>query len=242
MNIKPVKVAICDDNPNERQFFYEMCKTIKEKLNIQIKLKEYKTGDSMIFDLEDSRIMNTVDIILLDINMPGKSGTDVAKTLREYGYQGAIIFITKSNEHWRDAFEVAAFNYITKDADIEERFFEVFIKALENAKNRRDRTLIFSSIGETRQIEIATISHFEVNAHLVTVHYNNDSFEFTSTMAKIESLLTARKDFMRVHRSFIVSLSHISKIQGNELVMLNGKVVLASPKNIKMLKTMLIEW
>ena len=241
MIIKPLKIAICDDDANERKFFYNMCKVVKERLNIQIKLKEYKNGDSMIFDLEDSKIMNTVDVILLDINMPGKSGIVVAKTLRDYGYQGAIIFITKSNDHWRDAFEVSAFNYITKDADVEERFFEVFVKALEGAKNRRDRTLIFSSIGETRQIEITTISHFEVNAHLVTVHYNNDSFEFTSTMAKIESLLTGREDFMRVHRSYVVSVPHIEKIQGNELIMHNGKIALASPKNIKVLKTKLAE-
>lgn len=63
MNVKPLKVAICDDNPNERKFFYVMCKRIKERLNIQIKLKEYESGDSMIFDLEDSRTYSESCII-----------------------------------------------------------------------------------------------------------------------------------------------------------------------------------
>jgi len=241
MNMKPLKVAICDDSPQERKFFYDMCKVIKERQNIQIKLKEYETGNSMIFDLEDSRIMNTVDIILLDINMPGKSGVDVARTLREYGYQGAIIFITKSNEHWDDAFDVEAFNYIRKDDNVENRFIKVFMKALEKAANRRDRTLIFSSIGETRQIEIASISHFEVNNVLVTVYYNDEHFEFSSTLSKIESLLVDRDDFMRVHRSYIVSIPHIEKIQGNDAIMLNGKTIPVSPKNMKALKKKMAE-
>jgi len=234
--MKPLKVAICDDSPGERKFFYDMCKFIKERKNIQIKLKEYETGDSMIFDLEDSRIMNTVDIILLDINMPGKSGIKVAQTLREYGYQGAIIFITKSDEHWSEAFDVEAFNYIRKDENVESRFIKAFMKALENASNRRDRTLIFSSIGETRQIEIASISHFEVNNVLVTVYHDDEHFEFSSTLSKIESLLVDRDDFMRVHRSYVVSIPHIEKIQGNKIIMLNGITIPVSPKNIRALK------
>lgn len=239
--MKPLKVAICDDNPQERKFFCNMCKLVKERQNIQIKLKEYETGESMIFDLGDTRTMNTVDIVLLDINMPDKSGIEIAQILREYGYQGAIIFITKSNKHWSDAFDVEAFNYIRKDTGVAQRFLSVFMKAIEKAKQRRDRTLIFSSIGEARQIEIATISRFTVNVALVTVHYGDESFEFSSTLNKIESLLEGRTDFMRVHRSCIVSLPHIEKIQKNDIVMNDGSVVPVSPKNVKTLKAKMKE-
>ncbi len=234
--MKPLKVAVCDDNPKERTLFHDMCRVIKERKSIPIKLKEYETGESMLFDLEDTRIMNTVDIVLLDINMPGKNGIDTARALREYGYQGAIIFITKSDEHWREAFDLKAFNYITKDKDVEERFVKTFLEAVTESEKRRDRTLLFSSLNETRQIEIASISHFEVYDHLVRVYYDNEHFEFISSLTKVESLVIGNDDFKRISRSYLVSLSHIQKFNENDIVMLNGKSIPVTPKYMKELK------
>lgn len=234
MNV--LKVAICDDNAKERDFFYNICKTIKEQENIQIKLKQYEHGEALLFDLEDTKVMNTVDIVLLDINMPGRNGIDVAHKLREYGYQGAIIFITKSEEHWRSAFDVKAFNYITKDNDIKERFMKVFWEAAEAAESRRGKTLLLSSVGETRQIAVGSISHFEVNQHLVTVYYNKDKFEFISSLVKIENMIFGN-DFIRVHRSFLVSVSHIEKYNESEVVMMNGTVIPISRRYLTALKT-----
>jgi len=236
--MKPLKVALCDDNPKEREFFHNICKIIRDRKNIQIKLKEYESGDSLLFDMEDTRIMTTVDIVLLDINMPGgDDGIVVAQKLREFGYQGAIIFITKSNEHWRDAFDVEAFNYITKDKDVEARFTNVFMKAAKEAMDRRGKTLLFSAIGEIRKVEIATISHFEISAHLVTVYYDKGTFEFISSLAKIENLLFGNDDFMRVNRNYLISISHVERIDDKNAVMFNGAVIPVAPKYMRALKT-----
>ena len=241
--MKPLKVALCDDNPQEREFFCNVCKIIKDRQNIEIRLKEYDSGATLLFDMEDTRIMTTVDIVLLDIHMPGSDGIEVARKLREFGYQGAIIFITKSNEHWREAFDVEAFNYLTKDADVEKRFINVFLKAAKEAAERRGRVLLFSSIGETRTIEVTSISHFEVTGYLVTVYYGKEKFEFTSSLTKIESLLFGNHDFMRVNRGYIISIHHIEKIneKTKSAVMLNGETVPISPKYMKELKAAIIK-
>jgi len=224
--MRALKVAVCDDNAEERAFLCDVCKTVKENKNIQIRLKEYDSGDALLFDMEDARIVSTVDIVLLDINMPGKKGIDTARTLRQYGYQGAIIFITKSNAHWRGAFDVKAFNYITKDDDLKDRFVNVFWDAVEEAENRRGKTLLLSSVGEMRQVDINAISHFEVEQYVVRVYYNaNENFTFISSLAKIENLLFGNSDFVRVHRSFLISVTHVAKVDKNTVEMLNGMVI-----------------
>ena len=233
---KPLKVALCDDNVKERAFFHNMCKLIKERKHIQIKLKEYDSGSALLFDMEDSRILATVDIVLLDINLPGQDGIDVAHKLRELGFQGAIIFITKSEEHWKDAFDVKAFNYITKDKDVEKRFVKVFMEAVKEALNRRGKTLLFSAIGETRKIDVASISHFEVADHLIRVYYGNEKFEFVSSLSKIETLLFDNDDFMRVNRGYLLSVPHVERIVDKNAIMLNGQVIPVAPKYMKALK------
>lgn len=227
--MKPVRVAICDDDAKEREFFYNMCRSIKRQKDIDIQVRQYETGDAMLFHFEDSKVLHSVDIVLLDINMPGRNGMEAAGKLREYGFQGSIIFITRSMnvDHFRAAFDIHAFNYITKDDDVKNRFIKTFTEAAEEAQRRRGRTLIFSSIAETRQIDIKNISHFEVKDHVITVYYGqDDKFSFISTLAKVESLIYG-EDFIRVHRSFLVSVSHIASSNSveNSIEMINHATI-----------------
>ncbi|MCL2865264.1 MAG: LytTR family DNA-binding domain-containing protein [Lachnospiraceae bacterium] len=236
--MKPLKIALCDDNPVERAYFFEMCKKVKEQGNIPIKLKEYESGDALLIDFQDTRVSVTVDIVLLDISMPGKSGVEVAKKLREDGFQGIIIFVTKSEKHWKTAFDVSAFNYVNKDADAEKRFTKVLKKATQEAKKRRDKSLLFSSLNETRKIDVASISHFEVSNYMMCVYYGQSKFEFTSSMLKIKELLFDNDDFMQVNRSSLLSVSHIEKFESKTktVVMQNGAVIPVTRQYIKKLK------
>ena len=234
-----IKVAICDDNPNERQYFLDLCKKVKEENNLHIKAGIYETGDSLLFDFEDSSILNSVDIVLLDIYMPGSNGIDVAQKIREQNFKGAIIFITRSEEHWRNAFDVKAFNYIIKGSDIEERFLDVFLNAIDEAENRRSKLLVFSSIHETRQIPINSIQYFEIDKHVVTVHYDNgEKFDFISSLVKIESMLFGHSDFVRIHRSYIISLSYLASdnVSDKSVEMMNGAVFPVSRKYMASLR------
>ena len=239
--MRPIKVALCDDSAKEREFFYNMCKFIREYKGIEILLKEYETGDSMLFDFEDSRLRHSVDIILLDINMPGKNGIEVAEDLREMGYCGLIIFITVSHNHWKGAFDVKALNYITKgDEDVEKRFLSVFMEAYRQVMSKRDETLLFSALGEKRKIGIRSISHFEVSDHLVRVYYDDTYFEFISSLTKIKEQLFGNNDFHQINRNTIISISHIMKVESGNVIMLNGEVIPVATRRMKGLKEAIV--
>jgi len=246
---KPLKVALCDSNPVERAFLYDACKRIKEYEGIPIKLKEYHSGKALLFDMDSPHILTSVDLVLLDINMPDENGVEVAKKLRACGFQGAIIFITKLDGYWREAFDIKIFNYITKDDDIRKRFTSTFIAAAKEALDRRGRTMYFTSVSETRKVEIASISHFTAQRYLISVHYknyeNNEKFTFTSSLTKIEELLFGNDAFIRINRSNIISIAHIEKINESkkQVIMLDGTVLPVSQKKMGALKSSLAnEW
>jgi len=238
MTTKPLRVALCDDDKSEREYFVQVCKRIKETKGLSLRLKEYESGDALLFDFADEYIMSTVDIVLLDINMPGSSGVEVARTLREKGFQGAIIFITKSEKHWRDAFDIKAFHYITKDQEVEDRFATAFLEAALEAKERRGRSLLFSASGETRKIEVASITHFEVMGYIVRVHYRQEQFEFTASLKKIEELLLGNEGFVRVNRSCILALPYVEQFdsKGKKVTLKDGHVIPVAPKYIPILR------
>lgn len=233
--MKKIKVAICDDNLEERKYFVKLCSEIGKENQILIKLKEYEHGDALLFDMGEPKIRSAIDIVLLDIHMPGKNGIDVAHDLRKYGYKGIILFVTVSKKHLRNAFEVKAFNYIIKQYDSKNHFKKVFLDAVEEAANRQKATLLLTSIGETRQIAIKDISRFEVDSHVVTAYYNNESFEFPSSLAKLENI-TFGHGFVRTHRSHLISTFYIAKFTEKEVTMADGTVIPVSRRYYSQLK------
>ena len=89
-----MRVILCDDNALEREYFAELTKKIAAKNDTFIDLEIYENAKQLLFDVEDE--LNTVDIFLLDINMPEINGIEAAAKIREKGYEGEIIFLTVS--------------------------------------------------------------------------------------------------------------------------------------------------
>ena len=109
-----LKVIICDDEKTALLTYVKFCSKISAEHNIDADVKGYSNGSDLMFDLEDPKIYNTLDILFLDIHMAPINGVEVAREARRAGYTGFIIFITASEEHFREAFDVGAFHYITK--------------------------------------------------------------------------------------------------------------------------------
>ena len=86
---------------------------------------------------------------------------------------------------------------------------------------REEEILTLTCAGETRSIPLNNIHYFEVVQRIITVHYGGETFEFYSTMGKLENLLT-KKGFARIHRAYIAALRHIASMKNNEVVMRDG--------------------
>ena len=80
---------------------------------------------------------------------------------------------------------------------------------------------MLSCAGEQRKIIISHIYYFEVFNRIVKVHYRDGTFEFYSTLSKLEDSL-ARRGFVRVHRAYLVSERFISKINRREIALTDG--------------------
>ncbi len=77
------------------------------------KLETFNSDKSLVFELEDNT--NKFDIIIMDIVMKGIDGIETSRILRDYGYNGIIIFLTSSKEFTFDSFRDEPFNYILKN-------------------------------------------------------------------------------------------------------------------------------
>jgi DNA-binding LytR/AlgR family response regulator len=172
-------------------------------------------------DFEDPKFHNNVDMLFLDIFMPGSNGIEVAREARQLGYTGTIIFLTVSEENYRDAFDVGAFHYITKGESVQ-RFEEIFLKAVDTTKQASQKEVVLSGWGEIKKLPVRSIVYFEVINKVITVCYDDQKFEFQGSLQSLENQL-ANSGFLRIHRNYLVSLTYVRSIAYEEVTLINGK-------------------
>ncbi len=121
-----VCVAICDDEA----FMLDLLEEKVKKMLPSGATKRFSSGREL---LEDS---TKVDILLLDIQMPGMDGMETARLFHRQQRDTLIIFVTAASEYVFQAFDVGAFHYLVKPLE-DDKFFEVFGNAVQEIKRRK---------------------------------------------------------------------------------------------------------
>ena len=232
-----MRVIICDDNPHDIHTYSIIVKKVLEQADIDAELLLYESPKKLLFDMEDS--LFEAQVLILDISMPEIDGMEVAKKLRISGYKREIVFITFSKSHMLGAFDVRAFNYIVKGETSESRIETILKNVFEAALDKEKEYILFTGVGEYRNIAISSIKYFEVNGKIITVHYGHKEFEFISTIGKLENTLHS-KGFIKIHRSYLVAEKSIKSFSYNEAVLYDGMSIPVGRKYYSALKAAML--
>jgi len=168
-----------------------------------------------------------VDLIFLDIQMPNITGLEFLRTLH---HPPMIIFTTAYTQHALEGFELDAVDYLVKPIPFD-RFLRAVNKASElllSRKNIADRNkhennsdfFMVKADYRTVKINFDDISYIEGVKDYVNIHLVEKNILTKTTMKNIEEKLPSDV-FVRVHRSYIISLNHIKAIENNRIVIGN---------------------
>jgi two-component system, LytTR family, response regulator len=153
----------------------------------------------------------TVDLMFLDIQMPGLKGTDFLKTLVN---PPKVILTTAYRDYALDGYELNVMDYLLKPISYD-RFLKAVNKFLnqESRKSdeKEDKKHIYLNVNKkVHKILINDIVYIESVKDYLTVHTLSGNIVAKHTISAFEQLLP-ENEFIRIHRSFIVS---IGKIKG----------------------------
>lgn len=168
-----------------------------------------------------------IDILLLDIEMPGMTGLELTRNLERDS--PVIIFTTSKKEYAVEAFKLNVADYIVKPIT-PARFIQAIDKAREIIESREveikisDQEFIFirdSNI--VRRLALNDILFAEALGDYVKLHTAERFYAIHSTLKAVEQRLPILK-FQRVHRSYIIAVNKIDTIQEGVLI-IHGKPV-----------------
>ena len=200
---------IVDDEPLSRDV---LRKYISEVKDLQLQA-ECANASEATHQLNLGR----VDIIFLDINMPGLSGISFARSLT---VSPLIIFTTAYPEYAVEGFELDATDYLVKPYSFE-RFLKAVHRALERlqenqTQNAEDGKILVKADKKLYALPFSEILLIEGQGDYIRIRTEKENLVVHDTMKHFLAGLPA-KEFMRIHKSYVINLARVEYIEGNQV-------------------------
>jgi two-component system, LytTR family, response regulator len=230
--MQQIRTVIADDEPLA-------ISNLKAKLapypNIQIDAC-FDNGDEVLSYLQTT----AADLVFLDIQMPGIKGIEVLKHLNKSSAMAAplIILVTAYDNYAFSAYEHFAFDYLLKPVS-RQRLAQTLLDAktalnkqqdLQQAQAQPQNKLTFKTGSSTLLLDDVDILMIEAAGNYMCVHTLSENLIIRETIKELMQRLPAQ--FAQVHRSTIVNLHHVHKVQPHnndyQLQLSNGQTVAAS--------------
>lgn len=206
-----MKICICDDEKREREGIREICKEFFQKKGMVYEIGEAENAEEAL------RVIGEIDLLVLDIEMPGMDGLMLKNRLQKCNSKCLILFVTSHDEMMPEAFGMNVIGFVEK--------------RLLSVKMFRYLTLAVNIVGRDILIEEKYHSQDIVMVHSEREYCNlyfkdGTTVLIRSSLRKIElELLEA--DFVRASRAWVVNLKYVDSLEKRELRVAGQKIVIS---------------
>lgn len=232
-----IKAVIVDDSPQARKLLKLMLREYAPEITIVAEAENGNTG------LTEIRL-HKPDVAFLDIDMPEKSGIQLAEELVKGNIQCQIIFTTAFNHYAINAFRLSAIDYLLKPINEKE-----LIEAIEKIKKQvsfvtaqvqlntlsqnlvpsNDQVICIPAQNGYDYLKVNDIEYLEADGSYVHITLTDKKQKTVSKNLKyFEQILEPFPNFLRVHRSYLININLMtsySKSGRGTIIMKNGKEV-----------------
>jgi DNA-binding LytR/AlgR family response regulator len=215
----PIKFAICDDEPVQIKCLEKLVYDWSKLSEKDIQIETFNSAESFYFKWSEDK---SFDILLLDIQMNGQNGIELARSIRGEDDSIAIIFVTGLDEYIDEGYEVSAVHYLIKPIK-QDKFFEALDRAIKKIKVQ-EKAIIISYNNENIKIKQSDICYIEAFAHYISIVTKTDTYDIKRSISDFEKELE-HNTFYRCHRSFIVGIKYIEKITKKDILLEDGKII-----------------
>lgn len=208
MESKKISCILIEDEPIARDILHGYINQIPG-LNLEHAFNDAR--DALVY-LRN----HTVDLLLLDINLPGMSGIEFYKSLNS---PPNVIFTTAYNEFAVDGFNLDAVDYLLKPFSFD-RFLKAINKLFKQTiifdRQEGDGMIMLKSEKRIYPVDFSDIFYIEGMGDYVSVYTKDSRLIVRETMKEIGIRLEANS-FVRIHKSYIINILKVDYIEGNQV-------------------------
>ncbi|MBQ7932824.1 MAG: response regulator transcription factor [Clostridia bacterium] len=213
-----LRIAICDDEQKQIEYLTVLVSAWSDKTSVTCTIDTFQSAESFLFDYAEDK---NRDILLLDIEMGGMNGVDLAKTIRRTNDAIQIIFITGFPDFIAEGYEVSALHYLMKPV-LPEKLHTVLDKAAANlAKSEKRLSITYDR--QTDFVPLSQIMYIEAQKQYILIHTISETYRMKGSLSDMEKQLD--EYFIKCQRSFVVNLRYVTRIKNDCVLLKNGSEV-----------------
>lgn len=213
-----VSIAVCDDEPLDREQTARMTKEILMEEDIPTQISAYSDGASLLDAVKSGKVFQ---ILLLDVMMEDLNGIDLASELRRQGNHTDIVFISSNRDMALRGYEVSAARYLAKPLE-PERLREALLYCCEARLGQKE--ILLPSAGGWTRIFPPDIIYAESWERGVRLVLKDGQSEANVKISDLAAMLPERQ-FVLCHRTVLVNLACVRSIRYCELETKTGKLL-----------------
>lgn len=226
-----VRVAIIDD---EKKFTFQFRDIVEEYFQSHeeaYEVKLYHMSTELEWDLEEGEYF---DVYLIDVELPGMNGLELAYHIRQRYEEPFIIFITAYMQYSIKGYEYGVFRYITKDSVCEN--LPVALEAItEKLKNKEETYYVLEKYSKIMRLSCDNIYFVRKEGKYTCFRTREAEYRDRKPLSQVFSELNAR-EFVYIDKSCVVNLKHVMQLDGNCVVMRGGEYLPVSQPQLQKLK------
>ncbi|MBP1535418.1 MAG: response regulator transcription factor [Ruminococcus sp.] len=208
-----LKIAMCDDSPQDRSKLLEVLKSYAEERKLDIDAAIYSAGEELLADMQE------FDIIFLDIEMNGINGIETAQRIRGMDMTMPIVYVTSYSKYWRSAYKVHAFDFISKPYERDD-IFAVMDDFLASSREDRSVKIQIETAGGTEIVDTSDVCYLLIQKKKsVIVGLKDGELTSTETLTQLAHKLENEQMF-QIHRSCYVNLKYVQNYSRSDGVIM----------------------
>ena len=233
-----MNIAICDDSELDALEAKKVIRNTLNNLNKEAEIEYYLNAE----DIQNKLLKRKepLDLLILDIDMPGVSGLDLAEKLRANNLKLLIIFLSNHEEFVFKAIEFQPFRYIRKIKLETEMPIAIQSAVKVIAANSDLQITLETDYGNIR-IMMSEIMYYETEKRKVAVILKNGKkLIVTKNITEMQEYIQNEK-FIMIHRSCVVNVDHVHNIHDYAVILDNNETLIVSRPRYKAVKQKILK-
>lgn len=232
-----IRIGICEDLKEELEKEKAMVQEIMQELGYNAQIVCCPNGEELLCEIENK---GDFDILLLDIQMSGKNGIEIARIIRETDHRTIMIFISMYDQYCKDIISVQPFAFVDKPV-FKKQLKSTIIKVME-VWDRGEEIFEFTFRKKKYCFLLREICYFESYKREVSVHARDRIVSYYDKLDTVENILAnATVKFLRINKSFLANMLYISEYHYDHVVIYNGSKITIGSKYRDTVRNMCIE-
>ncbi len=222
-------IAIVEDSKQEADTIISYLKRYEKEKGEHFIIAHHLDSASFLENFKPS-----IDLVLMDIELPGLNGMETVKKLRELNSDVLVIFITNMAQYAVKGYEVHAFDFIVKPVNYG-NFALKLDTALLSVRQKQNFDIWISNKEGKKRLQVSHITYIEVMQHMLIYHTIDGDYKATGSLDKLNESLKDQS-FSLCNRCYLVNLKYVTAVKQNSIIVNKDELQVSRMKKVSFLK------